>query len=433
MRPISEPVRPAMRPSQCRRHFLRTAGLAGAVAFLGPWVVPSAVLGRGGVASPNDRLGLGFIGLGGWGGTILADFLAQEEVQMVAICDVQARRREAGRQLINRSYGHEDCAVYSDLRELLARPEIDAVVIATGDHWHATASILAARAGKDVYCEPPLSLTLAESRAVADATHRWNRIFQYGTQRRSQSNFQFALHLARQGYLGDLRSLYAERSPWFEHPHERVLPAQPEPPREALAWDLWLGPAAWRPFNGNYLSRGFWSAHLDFAGGSITEGGSHTVDLCQAALGTEQTSGILYEPAGENVTVRYANGVPLLLGPPSLGLGACGVRFEGTEGWVMTGDAGRVQLHPKSLHSLRPLCPLPHASQIRDFIDCVKTRRQPVSSAAAACSSITTCHAANLARRLGRPLRWDPRTEMFVNDDLANRLRARAPRPPWCV
>ena len=139
-----------MRPSQCRRHFLRTAGLAGAVAFLGPWVVPSAVLGRGGVASPNDRLGLGFIGLGGWGGTILADFLAQEEVQMVAICDVQARRREAGRQLINRSYGHEDCAVYSDLRELLARPEIDAVVIATGDHWHATASILAARAGKDV-------------------------------------------------------------------------------------------------------------------------------------------------------------------------------------------------------------------------------------------------------------------------------------------
>ena len=283
------------------------------------------------------------------------------------------------------------------------------------------------------YYEPPLSLTLAESRAVADATHRWNRVFQYGTQRRSQSNFQFALHLARQGYLGDLRSLYAERSPWFEHPHERVLPAQPEPPREALAWDLWLGPAAWRPFNGNYLSRGFWSAHLDFAGGSITEGGSHTVDLCQAALGTEQTSGILYEPAGENVTVRYANGVPLLLGPPSLGLGACGVRFEGTEGWVMTGDAGRVQLHPKSLHSLRPLCPLPHASQIRNFIDCVKTRRQPVSSAAAACSSITTCHAANLARRLGRPLRWDPRTEMFVNDDLANRLRARAPRPPWCV
>ena len=433
MRPSSEHITPTVRFPERRRHFLRKAVLAGALACLSPWVAPGAVVGRGGGTPPSERLGLGVIGLGGWGGTILADFLAQTDVQVVAVCEVQGRRREAGRQLVNRWYGRQDCAVYDDLRELLARPEVDAVLIATGDHWHATASILAARAGKDVYCEPPLSLTLAESDAVVEAMHRWNRVFQYGAQRRSQSNFQFAAHLARHGFLGELRSLYAERSPWFEHPHERTLPPQPEPPRETLAWDLWLGPAAWRPYNGSYLSRGFWGSHLDFAGGSIPEGGSHTVDLCHAALPADQTSGTLYEPDGENVTVHYPKGVSLFLGPPSLGVGSCGVRFEGSEGWAMTGDAGRVQLHPKSLHSLRPLGPPPRVSHIRDFLDGVKTRRQPISSAAAARASITTCHAANLARRLARPLRWDPHAELFLDDDMANRLRSRAARPPWGV
>src|SRR5512135_1080621 len=233
-----------------RRRFLSTALQAGALC-LAPQIVPGAVLGKGGVA-PSERIVLGAIGIGNRGSYVLSCFLPLPDVHFVAIAEVKAHRREAVKKMADARYGNKDCATYRDLRELLARPDIDAVLIATGPNWHATASIAAAYAGKDVYCEKPCTKNIAQSLALAETFRRTGRVFQAGTQRRSLPNFAFAVDLARRGKLGRLQTLYAHpgglgtsMSGW--------LPDEPAPPREEVDWDLYLGPAAWRPYNARLL------------------------------------------------------------------------------------------------------------------------------------------------------------------------------------
>src|SRR5690606_10833937 len=260
-------------------------GVGGAVAL--PWFIPARALGRDGNVPPSERIVLGAIGIGPRGRHVLECMLVEKDVQFVAICDVQRSRREQVKAMADSHYGNKDCAMYRDFFDLLARPDIDAVLLATGDHWHALGSIIAAKAGKDVYSEKPCGLTMGQCQALDDTIRRYGRVFQAGTQRRNVPNFQFANHLAQSGKLGQLRTLHAS----CYRPHVRFdwLPAEPEPPKDECDWDRWLGPSPWRPYNKAYVA-GQWRGHYDFdSGASILDWAAHTVDLCQWANSADLT------------------------------------------------------------------------------------------------------------------------------------------------
>jgi len=411
-----------------RRTFCRRA----TAALAAPYVITSTALGGADRPSASERITMGTIGVGGRGSHDMAALLDNNDVQMVAVCDVVQKKRKAGKAKVDKKYGNTDCKTYRDLRELLARNDIDAVLIATGDNWHTMASILAAKAGKDMYCEKPMSVVVAEGRALADTMERYGTIFQCGTQRRSVPRFKFAVELAQSGKLGELKTLYAERAPskWFPKGHYQItLPPQPEPPPEEVDWDMWLGPAPWRPYNAQYMTRRFWMAHRDFAGGELTEWGSHTADLCQWANGADDTGPVEFELAEGTVVAHYANGVKLVFEDGEWPLH---VRFVGTEGWIYVDDDGNIDAKPKSLLANRKFGKgYPQANHVRNFLDCVKTRKRPIAPAEGAHRANSTCQIANICLQLGRNLKWDPANEKFLGDPMADRKLNRAMRDPW--
>jgi len=421
-----------------RRDVLK--GSIAAVAF--PTIVPSSVLGRSGVA-PGEKITLGVIGIGPRCTYDLKSMLALPDVQCVAICDVQASRREAGKKLVDTTYGNKDCVLVRDYRELLARPDIDSVIVATGDRWHTPASIAAAKAGKDVYSEKPCGLTIANCLDLAETMNRTKRVFQAGTQRRSVPNFQLAVELARSGKLGKLHTLFA--SVYIPELHNEWLPGEPTPPKDVVDWNLWLGPAPWRPYNHEYVN-GKWRGYYDFdSGARLLDWGAHTVDLCQWANGADDTMPLEYEPNPTNITATYANGVKLVLDflKTPFGdrpgwitpLGTCPVRFVGSEGWVETGDNGGIEVHPaslkeevKSLTSKPPAVGLDVSAHARDFFDCIRSRNQTAANPKVMKNSHIACHAAALSWILKRKLTIDPAKAEFVGDDEANGLRSRPAR-----
>src|SRR5712691_2029968 len=264
-----------------RRTFLKTAVSAGAAIIAAPHIIPSSALGKDGAVAPSERIVLGGIGIGNRGTYDLGCFLDQRDVQFVAVCDVKAARRTAVKNMTDQKYGNQDCDTYRDFRELLDRRDIDAVLIATGPNWHATAAMNATKAGKDIYCEKPCTKNISQSLILAETMRRTGRVFQAGTQRRNLPHFAFACELARTGKLGKLTKVFA-------HPRGMQalmsgwLPAEPEPNKEVVDWDMYLGPAAWRPFNKKLLDGfnfekggGFVGA---FTGGGVLEWGSHCVD-----------------------------------------------------------------------------------------------------------------------------------------------------------
>jgi hypothetical protein len=400
-----------------------------------PQIVPGAVLGRDGGVAPSERIILGAIGIGNRGSYVLGCFLGEPDVRFVAICEVRGDRRQAVKRRADARYGNSDCAMYRDLRELLARDDLDAVLIATGPNWHATASILAANAGKDVYCEKPCTKNIAQSLALAETFHRTARVFQAGTQRRSLPNFAFAVDLARRGKLGKLQTLHAHpgglgtaTSGWDT--------AQTEPAEDDVDWDLYLGPAAWRPYNKRFMDGFNFEKGGGLVGGGCLEWGSHCVDLCQWANDADKTAPVEYEPKGNELHARYANGVRLVMRNDGwLPLGSCPVRFEGDTGWVETADDGEVVASAPALLAGKgaKVSGYPANFHVRDFLDCVKSRAQTRANADAACQAHITCHAANIALFLGRKVLYDPRKNEFVGDDEANRLRSEALREPWRI
>jgi predicted dehydrogenase len=422
------------RPSTRRQFLKRSIGVAG-VAML-PAIVPARALGRDGAVAPSERIVLGAIGNGPRGRHDLECFLAEPDVQFVAICEVRADRRQEVKVLADAKYGNHDCVMYRDMFDLFGRADIDALLIATGDRWHAPASILAAKAGKHIYSEKPCGLTIALCQALDDTIRRYGVVFEAGTQRRTVSNFQAAIHLAQSGKLGKLRTLHA--SIYDLHVSYDWLPGEPEPPKDVVDWDRWLGPAPWRPYNHTYVDGG-WRGYFDFdSGASLLDWGAHTVDLCQSANQADQTMPVEYEAFGGTIVARYANGVKLVMRPGGwLGLGTCPVRFEGDEGWVETGDSGRVEVYPASLrselHLTERIGGLSAAPNVRNFLDCVKSGALPMSHSGSMRHSHIACHAAALAWELHRKLAFDPATEAFIGDDEANHLRSRAMREPWHV
>lgn len=407
-------------------------------------IVPGSVLGLNGATPPSDRVTLGGLGIGSRGGRVLQSFLDQSNVQFLAICDVRNERRETLKSLADKKYGNSDCAMYSEQAEIFARKDLDALLIATGDRWHTPLAILAAKAGKDVYCEKPCSMTIEESRALADTFQRLGRVYQAGTQRRNGTNFIKAYQLAKSGKLGRLHTLHAEAGPgerWAPLTSHAWLPGEPEPPKQVVDWDRWLGPAPWRPYHSSYVA-GRWRGYFDFHGGGFLEWGSHTLDLCQWVGDFDATAPVEYEPSGMGgitpyqVAARYANGVKLVLRDKGfLGLGSCHCRYEGDQGWVETADGGKIAVSDNLKSEISDV-PAKEAAEattnhVKDFVECVKTRKPPQANALAAAQTHIACHAAYIAFQLGRKLTFDPATDTFAGDDQANRMRSRAMREPW--
>ena len=406
-----------------RREFVRRSKVA---AIAAPLVVPSSILGAEGGAPPSERIGLGFIGLGNRARTHLP-MGDRPDVEILAVCDVDPQRRA--------SIPGEQIARYNDFRELLARDDIDAVVISTPDHWKAIHAIESARAGKDIYCEKAISRTIREAQRMREAVRDFGRVFQTGSQQRSDANFRFACEMVRNGRIGQLKT--ATVSVGYP-PADCYLPAEPVP--KGFDWDMWLGPAAWRPYHsqipGSCLT---WREFSDFGGGWMTEGGAHSYDIVQWALDADDSGPVeVIPPDGKEVrwlTYRYANGV-VLYNDGAMSLGRDAVRFEGTEGRISVGR-GFLETEPAGIMR-EPTGPnevhLQRSSDHRaNWLEALRTRRRPVADIAKGSHSVIVCHLGNLAYRLGRPLKWDPVEEQFVGDDEANRWLDRPRRQPWAL
>jgi len=430
-----------------RRRFLKgTLTAAGGIIAL-PTIIPSSALGKDGAVAPSNRIVLGGLGVGNRGSQDLQWMLPQKDIQFVAICDAKKSSRENVKNIVDNHYGNKDCAMYHDMREFLAeRTDIDALLIATGDRWHALAAIMAMRAGKDVYSEKPSCMTIAEGQGVVETANRYGRVYQTGTQRLSEANFVYCIEMARLGRLGKVHTAYAHIAPWdsAEMRHD-WLPAQPEPSKDEVDWDQWLGPCPWRPYNASYVAGG-WRGFYDFHTSCIGEWGAHTFAQAQAGLGTLDTSPVHYKYVnnltGDGMECTFANGTKLVL---SLGdkhfHGSCGMRFDGPGGWVAAGDGYPIPdvSSPELLadrekivqdYIARTQHPMSH---VRDFFDCIKSRRKTVACAEVMYHSMTTVHAANICMWLKRDLRFDPVKAEFINDPEANRLRSRAMRETWSI
>ena len=423
-----------------RRQFLQAAAAA---TLCMPTIIPASALGRDGHVAPSNRIVLGGIGLGRRGQKVLEGFFQQPDCQFIAIADPQKERRDMVKAKTDEHYGNTDCVVYDDMSGVLDRDDIDAVLITTGDRWHTTASIYAARAGKDIYCEKPCAMNIQECQELDDHIRKHKRIFQAGTQRRSVPNFQLAAGLAQQGKLGRLREVHAGILQLQDYLDP--LPGQPEPDPAIINWDKWLGPAPHVPFHKAYC-QGRWRNHQGlYSAWRLPEWGSHTIDLCQWAAGADGTTPIEYEAKSDSlIHARYANGVKLIMrlssgkgeGDWIKGLGTCPVRFVGDQGWVEAGDHLGIETSvPKLLadlgeNQIRGTDPVLH---VRNFLDCVKTREQPVCNSTVVRYGHMACFAAAISWKLGRKVTFDPQTESFVNDNEANQLRTYDRRAPYTI
>jgi len=429
-----------------RRQFLRRSAEAVGATVAFPYVVPASALGRGGFIPPSERITMGFIGVGGQGGGhvfgkawtyLTGGYVARDDVQILAICDVWKNRREDARQKVDEFYARKfgagsyaACKAYNDFREVLARGDIDAVLLGTPIHWHGVMTVMAAQAGKDIYCEKPTAITIRESQAMVTAVLRSGRVFQAGTQQRSEYGGKFlrACELVRGGAIGQLKEVYAFR-PGGSFAWKRF--GAPKPVPEGLDWDLYLGPAPGAPY------AGVDNAHM-FCGIGDINWAPHHYDFIQWVLDADRSGPTELWVENDVLRYRYANGV-VVHGCPYPGDdvgGEGGARFIGTEGWVAV---DRKNLTASSREILeRPIDPVKVGlyrcnSHSGNFLECVRTRRRPICD-------VETCHRAasavllgGIALQLKRPLKWDPQQEHFVGDDEANRLLSTAFRPPWQI
>lgn len=424
-----------------RRTFLGSAMKAAVVSSF-PHIIPASALGADGHVAPSNRVTVGAIGNGPQGNGVLGNFLRHEEAHVVAVCDVNALRREATRKLVDEHYAGEGCAAYNDFRELLARKDIDAVLIATPDHWHVPHAVAAAKAGKDMYVEKPFMLSLSQGLAARDAVQRYGRVFQFGTQQRSSQEFRLACELVRNQRIGELKTIRVGS------PASRTSEnLQPNPVPEWLDYEMWLGPAPWAPFSDNRIVNNYWWHHSDHALGFVAGWGIHHVDIAQWGNDTDLTGPVEVEGTGVfpsdgfcncairwNITMKYANGV--VLDYTDDGQNPHGIRFEGTKGWVHVAR-GFIDAEPKTLLQTRfgqdDIRLYESRDHVGNFLECVKTREETVCPVDVAVRSDMICHLSDMAMRLRRGLRWDPLNERCMDDIEANRMLTRAMRPPWQV
>jgi len=440
-----------------RRKFLKkvSVGFAGAVVGF-PYVISSSALGKDGSISPSNRITLGFIGVGNWGSYNLEEFLGESDAQIVAVCDVKRNKREAAQKRVDSHYAKKVCAAYNDFRELMGRDDIDAVVIATQDHWHVLQALCAARAGKDVFLEKPMGVSIKQCKVLRDVIQRYKRVFQFGTELRSTRSCRFACELVRNGRIGKLHTIKVGAASGLSSGN---YPPMPVP--DWLDYELWLGPATWKPYTENRVINRYWQNISDYSLGWVSSWGIHLIDIAQWGNNADDTGPVEIEGTGVypkdgmcdcatgwNVDMTYANGVKLnytdCAHPDSplenkasyikKGKNRHGVRFEGDQGWVFA-CFNELDAHPKSLlksvigpNEVRLSVSNDHE---RNFLDCVKTRQQTVCPIEIAVRSDTVCNLSHIAMQLGRKLKWDPHSECFLNDRQANKMLSWPMRSPW--
>jgi len=429
-----------------RRNFIK--GTLAAAAL--PAVVPCSVFGAEQKVPPSERIALGFVGLGIHGvGMNLKSFLQEQDAQVVAMCDVDAKHLQNAMKVAREHYARrkEDfqCFTTGDWREVVARTDVDAVVVSTPDHWHVLISVAAIEAGKDVICEKPLSLTVREGRVLSDAVRRHRRIFQTATENRSKGNFLRVCELVRNGRIGELHTIHT-KLPRGPEARGSVKAWEPEPVPQHLDYDMWLGQAPEAPYTPARCHNSFrWN--LDYSGGKLTDWGAHINDLAQWGNDTEYTGPVSVEGRGDfphdglfntatdwELHYKYANGVDLICMS-----GGTSIRFEGTDGWVSVPAWNRAVeasspkilnsvIGPEELH-LRTC----KQREQRDFLNCVKSRQETYAPAEVGHRTITISHIGNIAMLLGRKLKWNPEKERFVGDEQANSMLSRAMRSPWSL
>lgn len=445
-----------------RRGFLRRAVAAGVAA---PYVVRASALGKAGTTAPSNRIVYGLIGCGGHGVEWnLVQIFRYSDAQVIAVCDVDEGRAKTGQRRVDdhyaRTLGRENykaCAVYGDFRELVNRKDIDVIANCTPDHWHVIPAVMAAKAGKDVICEKPLTLTVAEGRTLCDVIHKTGRIFQTASENRSIDSYIRMCELVRNGRIGQLRHIRVSLPGGNETRGENFNDRQVQPPPKGFNYEMWLGQAPVAPYC-PARCHGSFRWNLAYSGGRLTDWGAHMIDLAQWGNDTENTGPVEVEGRGKfpprdalfntaeefDLNYRYANGVTLNVvskGP--------GIRFEGTEGWIgFEGWRGPLQasnpkileskIGPNEVHLYRPGEVVPRTEGMkggehRNFIDCVKSRKPCYAPAETGHRTITIAHIGNIAMMLGRKLKWDPKAEQFVNDAEADAMLSRKQREPWTL
>jgi predicted dehydrogenase len=425
-----------------RRGFLKASACAAGAAVTCPQVVPASALGLDGTVAPSERITIGFIGTGSHGtGWNLRYYFEQPDAQILAVCDVDSNHMQRAQTLVNEKYGNSDCATTKDFRDILGRDDIDAVMISTPDHWHVLMSVMAVRAGKDVQCEKP-TLTIEEGKILVKTVREHKKVFQTSTEDRAIPVYHRMAELVRNGRIGRLQRI------------EVILPKQPPRPGDPtpqpvppeLDWEMWLGPAPLAPYTKDRVHFNFrWI--WDYSGGIICDWGTHLFDTAQWGNDTERSGPVQIEGTGTHwegglyntvkdydVTYRYANGVVMTCKP-----GNPSIKFVGTDGWVGNrGWRGRLEASSDEIKNsvigddeIR-LCTNP-AGEHRDFLDCVKSRKDPYFPVDIGHRVSTVCHLANIAIKLGRKLSWDPEQEVFPGDDEANAMMSRPMRSPWTL
>ncbi len=445
-----------------RRDFLAgTLGAAAAVNF--PYIVASSALGKAGTVAASNRIVMGSIGLGIQGSGLLSDFMQEPDVQLAAVCDVRRSQLEKARRTVDTYYKGSGCSAYGDFRELCARSDIDAVVIATPDHWHALIAIEAAKNGKGMYHEKPIGWSFRAGQVIRETIQRTGVVFQFGTQQRSDREFRFACELVRSGKIGKLETILVGV------PGGVTVPNQPtEPIPKGFDYDMWLGPAPWAPHSFErcrpYVSRpdkdwtqnySSWYHISDYCLGFIDNWGIHHIDIAQWGHGTEDTGPIEIEGKGVfptegladnalswQVENRFADGVTVV----HMDNSNCerhpeqvrrefnqGVLFKGSEGWVYV-KRGVIKAEPKSLlqeeDAVAGILTRSEDHQ-RNFLDAIRTGSKTICPVEVAVRSDTICQIDNIAIKLGRKLKWDPKKEDFINDPEASQMLDRPMRSPW--
>ena len=418
---MCEPVRTRRETVSLKNGFMKTTitrrkFIQGALAVsAAPCIIPASALGADGRPAASNRLTLGCIGMGGRGKDDLGGFLGFPEVQVVAVCDVQKANRDAAKTIVDQRYKNQDCAVYNDFRQITSRPDIDAVMVTTPDHWHALISIEAMRQGKDVFCEKPETLTVRQGRAMVEAARRYGRVFSGGSQR-VWEDYNYFHRMVRGGALGEVQEVWVNVGGPSRH---STLPAEPVP--EGLDWEMWLGPAPWVPYNRALLDFRAWR---DYSGGGMTDWGAHGFGGALFCCQLHETGPVeILPPDGKEVkhlTYRFANGIRIYHGGGKDGL----LTIRGTKGLITEKSKepppGIVIPNYKG-----------HGGLIGDFLHCVRTRQRPFRDIEVAHRTVTVCHLGNLAYWLNRPLKWDPVKEEIIGDEEASRWLSRPMRAPW--
>lgn len=436
-----------------RRRFIKqAAGTAAGVVGV-PYLVSSSALGNAGGVAASEKITVGCVGVGPQGTGVMNNFLGQKDARVIAICDVKSTRRDAVQKIVNDHYKGTGCTTYKDFRELTARDDIDVILSATTDQWHVPTALAAVRSGKDVYLEKPMGLSVKQDQALRSAVHRYGRMFQFGTQQRSEQNFRLACELALNGRLGKLHTINV----WSPGSVQGGDPT-PVPAPEWLDYEMWLGPAPYTPYTKDRCVNNIWWHVSDYAIGFIAGWGIHPIDIALWGGGDKLSGPITLEGKGEwptegvcddalnwDIVLNYGSGVTMnFTGWPTrkefqqryTNIQSHGTAFEGTDGWVHVHRGGIYASSPdilKTPFGLNDKRLIESQNHARNLLDCVKTRAKTVANIDDSVQGDIICHISDIAIRLEQKLTWDMKKETFVNNDAANRMLTRAMRSPWTL